>query len=242
MDITVLLVVGISLPLATSSYHLSVEAALARIHQQNERRPTSKETIHSVLEQSHDIEDNCKEPADVMAIMSELILKMYSDAVNPLFNATFPILDRDVVSNLQPDNPDIDSIKRLCINGLFTAQKMRNRLKYADKIGSRDISPRQSEIAFCPWVYKRNHNINRFPVDMFEAQCMCDQCVSRVPVKRQKDDDRRNEQTTTGHCKPSFAPTVVIRKKCDDQSGEFMYDLDTENIATSCSCVYTDKE
>lgn len=124
---------------------------------------------------------------------------------------------------------------------IFNQQHQSEPTSIADEkryyiYGARDCRIRKSKsLAFgstCPWRIMVTTDEDRFPRQMFTAECACKSCRGRKKSKFQ--------------CQPIIFPTKVLRQKyatggkkeCEDVNGEvtFKYEEVFEPIVTGCTC------
>ena len=84
------------------------------------------------------------------------------------------------------------------------------------------------ERSLCPWYYVINHDPDRFPYDLVEAECRCRRsCVGMPP------------ELGTG-CEKVYYNVPVLRNthRCDDD-GKYIYTEGWHRIAAGCVCAVT---
>ena len=71
--------------------------------------------------------------------------------------------------------------------------------------------------SLCPWNYTLNHDENRYPHDILEAQCTCGTCLNGLH-----------------RCLPVYHEVPVIRQTC--VGSIYIYSWHMEMISVGCAC------
>lgn len=88
--------------------------------------------------------------------------------------------------------------------------------------------PLERHRSFCPTYYVFNHDINRIPATIVEANCTCETCVMNTP-------DATSE--SLNECIPTYYNIRVLRR-IGCTNGFYDYALVWEPIRVGCHCVY----
>nr|XP_054757488.1 interleukin 17-like protein [Lytechinus pictus] len=82
-----------------------------------------------------------------------------------------------------------------------------------------------NERTLCPWKYKTNSNLNRFPIDIQYAQCQCRNCI----------DPDMHSLSIMNLCRPIVSWRVVLtRGPC--VNGTYQYIEENLPVPVACVC------
>lgn len=84
----------------------------------------------------------------------------------------------------------------------------------------------------CPWVSILNTDVDRLPVEIPEAQCVCNRCLQKQPHGT----NVFRHVPRLGRCKQVMTKLTVLRRHCNPTSGHYEYYADTEKISVGCTC------